>query len=148
MSNAGFYRIDPSGELLYAANGIATPTGNYVSDEHAGYAYPIDGAWRWFDSDTSALAMLVPAHAAPVGSVSKAQAVVALYLTPSPNAGQTLLDEVNVAVAASNGVLSLWWQYAHVIDRASANVASVASALGLSAEQVDALFALAAQQQG
>ena len=82
-------------------------------------------------------------------SVSKAQAAIALFLTPSPsNAGKTLLDDINTAVATAGGVTALWWEHTQVVERSSATVAAVASALELPAAQIDALFVLAAQQEG
>jgi hypothetical protein len=82
-------------------------------------------------------------------SVTKAQACVALYLTPSPaNTGKTLLDDVTAAVAAAGGAIPIWWANAQVINRNSAFVSTLSAVLNLSSAQLDTLFTLAAQQEG
>lgn len=57
--------MDTSGELLFAANGIATPTGQYAVSEHEDYQYPIDGAWYYCESEAAALVRLSLAPVPP-----------------------------------------------------------------------------------
>ena len=51
----GFYRVE-GGELLHATEHLATPGGDYYVAQHMSYAYPIDGEWRYFESEAAALA--------------------------------------------------------------------------------------------
>jgi len=51
-----------------------------------------------------------------------------------------LLATVEVAVEAAGGATKLYWDRSLVIRRDSAFIASVGSAIGLSAAQIDALF--------
>lgn len=74
---------------------------------------------------------------APEYSVSPLQAKMALL-----NAG--LLDEVEATVANSSRDVQLAWTNAQSFERNSPLIASLSSALGLSAQQIDDLFALAA----
>lgn len=149
MSGAGFYKLDPGGTLLYASATLCTPSGTYLVANQASYTYPIDGAWAYYPDDVTAMGALSNVQVVKPRSVTKAQAVMALYLTPSPvNTGKTLLDDANTAVAAAGGTVAIWWTHSSIIDRSSPNVAEIGSALNLSSAQVDALFQLAAQQNG
>lgn len=76
----------------------------------------------------------VPGPPIVPASVTRAQAMVALY-----EAG--LLDTVEAAVAAHPyEVVRIWWANALQIERGNTYLAGVAVELGLSEEQVDALF--------
>lgn len=129
--SAGFYRVDPSGELLQGTS-LTTPTGVYVAKDQAQYTYPIDGAWRWFDSEGEALAFFSGSPPAPK-SVSIAQAKLALLA-----AG--LLDKVDTAVANADRSVQIVWEYATRVERNSPLIDAMQGAVGLSDEQIDALF--------
>ena len=73
-----------------------------------------------------------------VQSVSMAQARIALI-------DMDLLDKVDSAIdaivdAKEKAKAKTWWEYAQTVDRSSAIVQQLISALGLSADQVDELF--------
>lgn len=55
MDTAGFYKLDPGGDILYGPNFVYGPYGsfNLYRDEHDTYTYPIDG-WYWFDTKEEA----------------------------------------------------------------------------------------------
>jgi hypothetical protein len=70
-------------------------------------------------------------------SVTARQARLALFA-----AG--LLSTVEAAIAAEGGAVAIEWEYASTIERASPLVTEIASSLGLTEEQLDALFTQAA----
>jgi hypothetical protein len=79
------------------------------------------------------------AQASPqVGVVSRMQARLALL-----NAG--LLDQVEAAVDAGDRALQIYWDNASHFHRDHPLLLQLAAAIGLTAEQVDQLFAAAAQ---
>ena len=71
--------------------------------------------------------------------ITAAQARVALA-----NAG-LLVAATAAATATPNSPLAIAWEYASEWHRNSANIASIAATLGLSAAQVDSLFIAAAE---
>ena len=74
----------------------------------------------------------------------KAKAVLAAQ--PSKhNAGKTLLNDADAAVAAAGGALALAWGNAAVITRSSPATAAMGAALGLSGADLDALFIAASE---
>ena len=86
---------------------------------------------------TSSGAVIEEATVPP--SVTRFQARAALHLA-------NLLDEVDAAIAASgNPIAQLAWADAQVFERGSPTIAAMAGALGLTSEQIDALFVSASQ---
>ena len=83
------------------------------------------------------IAPYVPPPAPPVTQVSMRQARLALLA-----AG--LLDDVEAMIVQADREVKIDWEYATVVDRSSPLVAAIGSALGLTNEQIDALFADAA----
>lgn len=78
------------------------------------------------------------APAAPkVTQVSPRQARLALLQ-------QGLLDKVQQAVTAAGGATEITWDYATVFDRNDPLITSLGQSLGLTSDQIDQLFALAA----
>lgn len=74
-------------------------------------------------------------------SVSRFQARAALHQAE-------LLATVDAAIAASGNVVAqLAWADAVQFDRASPTIAAMAASIGLTSEQVDALFIAAAEIQ-
>lgn len=73
----------------------------------------------------------------PVTSVTRAQAKVALYRSG-------LLTAVEAAVTAAGGEVAIWYTDALSWRRDNVYVASLAATLGLTTNQVDNLFTLAA----
>lgn len=55
-----------------------------------------------------------------------------------------LLDAVEAAVSAGSRKLQIWWEFATQFERNHPLVISMATTLGVSEEQLDQLFALAA----
>lgn len=55
-----------------------------------------------------------------------------------------LLDEVEAAIAAGPREIKIIWEYASTIERSSPLIAQIGGSLGLSEQQIDELFALAA----
>lgn len=50
---SGFYKFDPSGDLLYAPNAVFGSGYVLVNELHETYELPVDG-WQWFDSEEAA----------------------------------------------------------------------------------------------
>jgi hypothetical protein len=75
-------------------------------------------------------------------SCSARQARIAMHATPH---GQgTLLQAAEAAIAASNApALQIAWEYATEWERDAPEIAQIGDALGLTAAQIDALFARA-----
>jgi hypothetical protein len=73
------------------------------------------------------------------------QARAVLKATTGHSQGQTLLDEANALVDASNNpALQAFWEFSPQLHRASPTLAMLSSALGLTSDDVDALFRSAA----
>jgi len=70
-------------------------------------------------------------------SVSMRQARLALL-------GAGLLDTVEAAIAGAGPAAKIEWEYAQEVQRASGLVPSLATALGMTSAQIDALFVAAA----
>lgn len=92
-------------------------------------------------SDAEADALRVPPPAPVPSVVTMRQARLALL-------GAELLSQVESAIAAIPGAAGdaarIEWEYALSVERGSPLVASLMAALGLTAEQLDALFTTAA----
>jgi hypothetical protein len=91
---------------------------------------------QWIAADNAPAAYVQPPAPAPQ-AVSRMQAMVALS-----RAG--LLTPVQNWVASQDAETQLVWNNAPEFSRGSALLASAATSLGLSADQVDALFTTAA----
>lgn len=79
--------------------------------------------------------------------ISRMQAQLELHATASPtNAGKTLLDDVNTALAASTDpTLEIYWNTATDFHRDHPKLTALATSMGLTSAQVDDLFITAAQ---
>jgi hypothetical protein len=88
--------------------------------------------------------MEAPPPPAALTSVPMWKAKGALAMAPPVQAGPTLLDDANAAVAAGGGVAAIYWEYATELHLGDPEVAKIAALLGLSAADVDALFMAAA----
>ena len=55
MNTPGFYKVDPSGIVIYGPNYVFGPYDQYklLREEKYAYTYPIDG-WYWFDTEQEA----------------------------------------------------------------------------------------------
>lgn len=79
----------------------------------------------------------LPATAAPVPSISRAQAKIQLMR-------EALLDQVKVLVGEAGPEAQLWFDEAGIWTRGNPYVAQIGEALKLSAERIDDLFRAAA----
>lgn len=97
--------------------------------------------WHYANS-----AFTAPAPVAPVvpSSVTNYQARAVLTVTPSSIPGKSLFDLVNSAITAQGGLALQAWEYANDVARDGPLVISLASSLGVSKAQMDALFIQAA----
>jgi hypothetical protein len=65
---------------------------------------------------------------------------------PSPtNAGKTLLDDANVAVAAADFKTQIAWADAADVSQTSPTLASIAAVLGMSSTEIATLYAAACE---
>lgn len=71
-------------------------------------------------------------------AVTRLQAKMALY-----SAG--LLDDADAIIAQADGVTTLFWREAATFERSHPLIASLGAQLGLTSEDIDALFVAAAQ---
>lgn len=78
-----------------------------------------------------------PPPTPPITSVTPRQARLAL-------SAAGLLDKVNAAVAASDQATQITWEFASLIERGDPLMTSLGASLGLSSDQIDALFTQAA----
>lgn len=94
--------------------------------------------WRKYQDWLSAGNTPEPADPEPqvFPVVTMRQARLALH-------GAGLLTQVNGAVAAIGGEAAIEWEYATTVDRNSPLVTSLATALNLSEQEIDALFEVA-----
>ena len=51
MDTSGFYKVDESGELLYAPNFVHAPNFSLIRKEKDKYDYAKCDGWKWFDSE-------------------------------------------------------------------------------------------------
>lgn len=80
-------------------------------------------------------------------SISAAQGKLALYEAPPVRSGPTLYDDALAAVTAAEGPALIVWNNATVWNRTDQWIGQIATALGLTSAQVDALFVAAAAVQ-
>lgn len=83
----------------------------------------------------------------PKNIVTMRQARLALLAQPAPSGTGTLLDATNAAITAataSNPALPIWWDYATTVQIDDPLVYQLGTALGLTQDQVAALFTQAA----
>jgi len=119
--------VAPSG---WSRDGVST------SEIQAGKIVEIGGVWDAANSQTVPVTKPVQVPQ----SVSRFQARAALH-----NAGKLAAVETLMAAAETPMLMKLAWQDAQEFQRSSVTVSAMASALGLSAAQTDALFIAAAQ---
>jgi len=126
-----FYkRIDE--ELLIAPNFVHTPDISLLAEEHGNHTYPVEG-WYWFDTLNDAmLNMMTSAQ-----SISPVQAKIVLHR-------HGLLVAVETAIANAPIETQLAWTDATSFSRNSTVLNDMATALGLSPAQLDAMFTEAA----
>lgn len=55
---SGFYKLDPSGELLHGPNFVYGPDFTLLRELKDTYSYPVNG-WSWFDTFEQAQAALL-----------------------------------------------------------------------------------------
>lgn len=101
---------------------------NSTADPQATYGGQV------LDGDTLTLSTPLPPK---VTLVTPRQARLALLQ-------QGLLDTVQAAVDEAGGALKITWEYATEFNRNDAFIVSIGQQLGLTSDQIDALFALAA----
>jgi hypothetical protein len=128
-----FYKRD--GEALQIApNFVYAPEFTLDAETHDENTYPVDG-WYWFDTLDDALASLP--RQSVVNTITPLQAKLALH-------GIGLLATVESLIAAADVPTQLAWREATAFSRTSPLLNSMATALGMTSEQVDALFLSAA----
>lgn len=126
-----FYKRENQ-SILTAKTRVVGPDLNLLAEEHETYQYPIKG-WYWFDTLDDALVGLRP----PQLSVTPRQARLALYQTG-------LLDPIAAWIAQADAATRIEWEFALEIRRDWPPIQACATALGLTEEQLDGLFAVAA----
>lgn len=97
------------------------------------YSAPVEAGWIW---DGSVFTEPAPVVVIPT-SVSMRQARLALLESG-------LLADVEAGLAGSAQEAQIEWEYATTVERSSGLVSTIASAMGLTEQQLDDLFTLAA----
>ena len=120
-------------ELLVAPNFVHAPGYSLTAEQKDTYTYPVDG-WRWFDTLDQAMAGMRSAAV----TITPLQAKIALH-----RAG--LLSTVEGMIAQSGVETQLAWSAANDFERSSTLLNGMAQAIGLTSEQLDALFLSASQ---
>ena len=125
-------------ELLVAPNFVSGPGFDLRAEEKDSYQFPVDG-WYWFDNLDLALAGLQQPTA--IEAVTMRQARLALHakglLTVVVSAIDSLPEPQKTAA-------KIEWEYSSEVHRQSQMTNLIAAVLGLTEQQVDDLFALAA----
>lgn len=110
---------------------------NLTVDNHTEHTYPVDG-WYWFDTlDEAMVALGSPPPPPTISHVSPRQIRQAL-------SAAGLRESVEAAVQAGDQNLKDWWLFSTFFERDNAEVNAMGIALGVSVEQLDALWLLAA----
>lgn len=131
-----FFKKD-NGQLLQAPAFVSGPGYNLSDDNHTAQTYPVDG-WYWYASLDDAMAGMAGSE----GSVSMRQAQLAMLATTLAN-GTNLLDAVTAIVAQASRADQITWNSSSRVEPTNEMLQRVAPALGLSAADITALFALA-----
>ena len=127
-----FYKRDGE-ELLVAPNFVRAPTFDLFAEDKDTYTYPVEG-WTWYDTLDQAMAGMQSVAV----TITPLQAKIALH-----RAG--LLTTVEAMIAAADIETQLAWTAATGFERSSTLLNGMATALGLSTQQLDDLFASASQ---
>ncbi len=135
-----FYKLDDKGNLL-AGNRIFGPGLSLLEEQKDEYTYPIEG-WWWFDTEEEALrhfGLDVPIVVTNANSVTRFQARAALL-----QAG--LLEQVDAWVEQNaDPIAKLAWKEGLTFERDDPLLTQLATAFGMSDEQLDQLFESAKQ---
>lgn len=99
---------------------------------------------EWLAENKITVSEVPDAPPAPfVAPISMLQAKLALYAHAKED-GTTLLAAVEMAVAAAGGTVAIYWSTAQTLDRSHPIISQLGAAIGLAAEEIDALFIEAA----
>ena len=126
-----FYKRDGE-ELIVVPNFVRAPTYDLFAEQKDTYAYPVDG-WTWFDTLDAAMASMQSV----VQTISPLQAKIILHR-------YGLLDTANAMVSAAGVETQLAWTSSTGFARTSPLLNGMATAMGLTATQLDTMFAEAA----
>ena len=132
-----FYKRD--GEtLMQAPNFVLGPNFSLTTENHTEHTYPIDG-WYWFDTLDEAMTTLIsPPDVPTITALQGMLAIQAGGMVAGFNTWKATLDPVDdFAVIA-------FFEKAPTWRRDNPYLIQGATALGLTSEQIDSLFALAA----
>jgi hypothetical protein len=129
LSELGFAAVEPTAPMYDPA----TQTATEVAPVKIGASW----AQSWAYADLSPAEIEARHRATIPASVTMRQARLALLASG-------LLDGVTAAVTAAGPAALIEWDYAQSVDRASGLVPQMATALGMTASQIDALFVAAA----
>lgn len=132
-----FYKKDQE-QLLVASESVSGPHYDLHKDTRETHTYPVDG-WYWFDTLDDAMTAF--ARKSETAEVSPRQIRQAMGRVPYGN--ETLRDVVEAAVESGDRDLKDWWLYSTTFERDNPQVIGMANALGVSAQQLDELWALA-----
>lgn len=128
-----FYKQD-NDELICAPNRVSGPDFELLDETHEDNTYPING-WYWFDNINSAFIGLAQ-HTVPE-AVTMRQARLALL-------GAGLLDAITNAIESlpspQKEYAKISWEYSQEVQRYNGFVSTLAPALGLTENDIDALF--------
>lgn len=144
-----FETLDASGETIEIAAGVPFQT-FWVLEDGETTAFTVSHPWNALDvygpddlARFTITATTIPDPPVPAPMIiSRMQAQLELHAVPSPtNAGKTLLDDVNAALAASSdGSLLIYWNTASDFHRDHPKILAMATAFGWSSDYVDSLF--------
>lgn len=84
MNGQGFYKIDPSGDLLFGPNFVLNANFELYPDQKDTYTYPVDG-WYWFDDEETARETLgLPPAPPPVDDETPWMPPLPPFVPPAP----------------------------------------------------------------
>ncbi len=130
-----FYKRE-NDELLMAPNFVMGPGFELRAETHTEHTYPVEG-WYWFDSLEAAMVGMVNVTDS-IAVVTRRQAKRALLEVG-------LLDDVDASIATSGDrAAQIDWADATEFRRDWPALIAMQPALGLTDQQVDDLFTLAA----
>lgn len=135
MDTSGFYKKADNGEILFAPNFVHMPGKSLVRDNPSDKLESFNG-WQWFESQEQAF--IAYASVAQPDVITRMQAKLALH-----NAG--LLPTVLAVVDQADAAAQIAWADAEVFMRDSPLLNQLATAAGITPEQLDTLFAAAKQ---
>lgn len=127
-----FYKRDVN-EILSAPNFVKGPEFELLAEQRADYTYPVDG-WYWFDTFDQAVSFFGSQTVDQDERITMADARIVLIR-------HGYYETVCAAIATLSLEAQVEWEFENFVKRSSNLVIQMQSLLGLTDQEMNALFA-------